>query len=73
MPPLSTVPRHPARPGAAATGQVLALLLVTLVVLPLLPVILLVVAWIRLRDRFGAGAEPAVRPVSAPPSAAHAA
>jgi hypothetical protein len=37
--------------GRYATGQLLALLVVLLIGLPLLPLLLLIIAWIRLRDR----------------------
>ncbi|MFY1669372.1 hypothetical protein ACN27G_05355 [Plantactinospora sp. WMMB334] len=42
--------------GRYAAGQVLAVGIVLLIALPLLPVILLIVAWIRLRDRAAARA-----------------
>ncbi|MEQ4303221.1 hypothetical protein ABNF97_17835 [Plantactinospora sp. B6F1] len=54
--------RSPGRPrtaptsGRYAAGQVLAVGVVLLVTLPLLPLILLIVAWIRLRDRAAARA-----------------
>jgi len=42
--------------GRYAAGQVLAVGIVLLIALPLLPLILLIVAWIRLRDRAAARA-----------------
>lgn len=44
---------HGRFPGRYAAGQLLALGLVLLLALPLLPLILLVIAWIRYRDRAG--------------------
>ncbi|WP_329108540.1 hypothetical protein OG792_07745 [Micromonospora sp. NBC_01699] len=43
--------------GRYATGQLLALIVVVLVGLPLLPLLLVIIAWIRLRDRTQARAE----------------
>ena len=43
--------------GRYATGQLLALLVVLLIGLPLLPLLLLIIAWIRLRDRAQARSE----------------
>ncbi|MEV4532406.1 hypothetical protein AB0J82_01080 [Asanoa sp. NPDC049518] len=37
--------------GRYAAGQVIALIVVAIIALPLLPLILLVIGWIRLRDR----------------------
>lgn len=45
-----STPRGPGS-GRYATGQLLALILVALVALPLFPLLVVVVAWIRLRDR----------------------
>ncbi|GAA3724171.1 hypothetical protein GCM10022225_01290 [Plantactinospora mayteni] len=42
--------------GRYATGQLLAVGIVLLIALPLLPLILLIIAWIRLRDRAAARA-----------------
>ncbi|MEO3742896.1 hypothetical protein [Plantactinospora sp. B5E13] len=42
--------------GRYAAGQLLAAIVVLVVALPLLPLILLIVAWIRLRDRAAARA-----------------
>lgn len=42
--------------GRYAAGQLLAAIVVLIVALPLLPLILLIVAWIRLRDRAAARA-----------------
>ncbi|MFK3980443.1 hypothetical protein ACI2K4_08695 [Micromonospora sp. NPDC050397] len=70
-------PPHWSGPGAGtrmsgryATGQLLALLVVTLIGLPLLPLLLLIIAWIRLRDRAQARAERrAARRASTTPTA----
>ncbi len=40
--------------GRYAAGQVIALIVVAIIALPLLPLILLVIGWIRLRDRVAA-------------------
>ncbi|GAB3972884.1 hypothetical protein V1634_06785 [Plantactinospora veratri] len=56
--------------GRYAAGQVLAVGIVLLVALPLLPLILLIVAWIRLRDRAARRDTEAVP--TAPRSALHA-
>ncbi|GIF74859.1 hypothetical protein [Asanoa siamensis] len=37
--------------GKYAVGQLIALIVVAIIALPLLPLILLVIGWIRLRDR----------------------
>ncbi|GIF49654.1 hypothetical protein DFJ67_4062 [Asanoa ferruginea] len=37
--------------GKYAAGQLIALIVVAVIALPLLPLILLVIGWIRLRDR----------------------
>jgi hypothetical protein len=44
----------PGRTHGYATGQVLATIAIMLVCLPLLPLILLLIAWVRLRDRLAA-------------------
>ncbi|MGI5153226.1 hypothetical protein ACQEVC_43810 [Plantactinospora sp. CA-294935] len=53
--------------GRYAVGQVIAVGIVLLVALPLLPLILLIIAWIRLRDR--AAARAARRDTEAVPTA----
>ncbi len=51
--PIRAVRRTPVA-GRSAVGQVLALVIVLLVALPLLPLILLIIGWIRLLDRYQA-------------------
>ncbi|WP_326560190.1 hypothetical protein [Micromonospora sp. NBC_01796] len=43
--------RHPQKSGGYATGQLLGLLVVLLIGLPFLPLLLLIILWIRLKDR----------------------
>jgi len=43
--------------GKYAAGQVLAIVVVAVIALPFLPLILLVLAWIRLRDRLASSRE----------------
>lgn len=57
--------------GPYAAGQLLAVGIVLLIALPLLPFILLIVAWIRFRDRAGRRDTEAVP--TAPRSALHVA
>ncbi len=54
--------------GRYAAGQVIALIVVAIIALPLLPLILLVIGWIRLRDRF-AGSRGSSREVEGSPVA----
>jgi hypothetical protein len=44
--------------GKYAAGQLIALIVLAVIALPLLPLLLLVIAWIRLRDRFAASRAP---------------
>lgn len=49
-------PAHRARrPDASATGQTIAMLVISLLSLPLLPLVLIVVAVVRVRDRLTTG------------------